>query len=140
MTTPSTPDQIQVPSYATDPYATSYPETLPFWEAAAQGRFLLKTCNHCKKAHWYPRIVCPLCSSTEVDWKQASGRATLYSFSVMEKADPPFALAYVELEEGPIITSNIVGTDFKTLRIGQALSVDFKQTPEGRFVPIFKPA
>jgi len=126
-------------SYLDDTYAMSYPETHAFWEASASGRFLVKTCQTCNKAHWYPRIVCPLCGGSETDWQEASGNATLFSYSLMEKADPPYALAWVELEEGPIMITNIVDCDFSQLKIGQALKVRFRQCPEGRYMPVFLP-
>ena len=126
-------------TYLDDIFATTYPETAPFWDAAAQNRLLIKTCKACKRAHWYPRVVCPLCGSDDTEWKEASGNGTIYSFSVIERADPPYVLAYVEMEEGPIAITNLVDCDFKSLKIGGKVKVQFQQTPEGRSVPVYKP-
>ncbi|WP_454675080.1 Zn-ribbon domain-containing OB-fold protein [Achromobacter pestifer] len=128
---------IERTTYLDDPYALAYPETAPFWAAAEQQRLLLKTCNQCKRAHWYPRIVCPLCASDDTDWKPASGQGSLYAFSIIERADPPYALAYIELDEGPILLSNLVDCDLRALRIGQRVSAVFRQTPDGRSAPYF---
>lgn len=123
-----------------DPFAAAYPESSEFWAAAAQGRLLLPTCTDCGKAHWYPRAVCPLCGSQRLEWKQASGRGSLYAFSPARRADPPYILAYVTLDEGPTLMSNIVDARFEDLHIGQAVSVRFQPAAEGRMMPFFVPA
>lgn len=126
-------------TYLDDIFASTYPENAPFWEAAGQHRLLIKTCKTCNRAHWYPRVICPLCGSDDTEWKDASGLGTIYSFSVIERADPPYMIAYVELEEGPIAITNIVDCDFNTVRIGDKVKVQFQQTPEGRTVPVYTP-
>ena len=60
-------------------------------------------CRSCGKAHWYPRALCPFCFSADIDWRQASGAGAIYSFSVMRRASPPHAIAYVTLAEGPSV-------------------------------------
>lgn len=120
-----------------DPFAAAYPESSEFWAAAAQGRLLLPTCTDCGKAHWYPRVVCPLCGSADLAWSEASGRGTLYAFSPARRADPPYILAYVTLDEGPTLMTNIVDARFEDLRIGQAVSVRFQPAAEGRMMPFF---
>lgn len=128
---------IDATAHQNDPYAQAYPETAPFWAAAQQGQLLLKTCNRCQRAHWYPRVVCPLCGGDDTGWEPASGQGSLYAFSIIERADPPYALAYVELDEGPILLSNMVDCDLRALRIGQRVSAVFRQTPDGRYAPYF---
>jgi len=39
------------------------PETKPFWDAAANGTLLIKKCSACGEVHYYPRALCPFCSS-----------------------------------------------------------------------------
>ena len=73
------------------------PETKPFWDAAARGTLLLKRCRACGKAHYFPRPLCPFCMSEETEWIEASGKGEIYSFSVMRRAAPPYAIAYVTL-------------------------------------------
>ncbi|MEB2317362.1 MAG: OB-fold domain-containing protein [Pseudomonadota bacterium] len=130
-------DTEQSTAWQQDPFAAAYPETGEFWAAAAQGRFLLRTCTDCGKAHWHPRVVCPLCGSQRLEWKQASGRGTLYAFSPARRADPPYLLAYVTLEEGPTLMTNIVDARYEDLRIGQAVGVQFRPAAEGRMMPFF---
>lgn len=123
-----------------DPFAAAYPETAEFWDAAARGRLLLRTCSDCGKAHWYPRVICPLCGSANLRWAEASGRGTIYAFTVARKAEPTYILAYVTLAEGPRLMTNIVDARFEDLRIGQEVSVRFQPAAEGRMMPFFAPA
>jgi uncharacterized OB-fold protein len=115
-------------------------ETEAFWNAAREGRFVVPTCGACRKAHWYPRAICPFCSSENVQWRSASGRGTVYTFSVMRRAKEPYAIAYVTLAEGPTMMTNIVDCDFDRLHIGQPVAVVFQETEGGPPVPMFKPA
>ena len=116
------------------------PETRPFWEAAAEGRLLVKRCTACGQAHHYPRSICPFCFGDATEWLPASGRGTIYSYSVMRRAPEPYAIAYVTLDEGVTMMTNIVDCDLDALRIGQPVKVAFKPTDGGPPVPMFTPA
>jgi uncharacterized OB-fold protein len=115
-------------------------ETEAFFDAARQGRFMIPVCTACGKAHWYPRAICPFCSSDKVEWREASGKGTIYTFSVMRRVKEPYAIAHVTLAEGPTMLTNIVDCDLDTVRIGQPVAVVFKETENGPPVPMFKPA
>lgn len=127
-------------SFENDVYATTYPETEPFWRASANSKLLLKRCAACMKTHWYPRVVCPLCGSDKTDWIEASGRGEVYSYSVIERADPQYILAWVRLEEGPTLITNIVDCKLDAVGIGDQVEVAFRRAKEGRTVPVFVPA
>lgn len=115
------------------------PDSAPFWQAAREGRFLLRRCTACGEAHWYPRARCPYCLG-EAEWTEASGRGTIYTFSVMRRAPVPYAIAYVMLEEGPAMLTNIVDCDLEALTIGQRVRVVFKPSEgQGPPVPMFRP-
>ena len=116
------------------------PETKPFWDAAGKGQLMIKTCTACNQPHFYPRALCPFCMSDRTEWRQASGRGTVYSFSVMKRAEVPYAIAYVTLEEGPTMLTNIVDCDLDGIRIGQRVAVTFKPSDGGPPVPMFTPA
>jgi hypothetical protein len=116
------------------------PEIQPYFDAAAGGKLLVKRCTACGELHHYPRAICPFCGSDRTEWVEASGRGTLYSFSVLRRAAPPYAIAYVTLAEGPTMMTNMVDTDLDTLRVGQAVRVVFKATEGGSPVPMFTPA
>jgi uncharacterized protein len=115
-------------------------ETKIFWDAAREGRFLVPFCSACGKAHWYPRAICPFCDSDKIEWRNASGKGTIYTFSVMRRAKDPYAIAHVTLAEGPTMLTNIVDCDFDKLKIGQPVTVVFQETENGPPAPMFKPA
>ena len=115
-------------------------ETKPFWDAAAEGRLVIKQCTACGQAHHYPRAICPFCASDRTEWITASGRGTIYSYSVMRRVPVPYAIGYVTLEEGVTMMTNIVDCDLDAVRVGQAVRVVFKPSEGGPPVPMFAPA
>ncbi len=122
-----------------DPYVAQHPWGRTFWQAAAANRFLLPRCTVCGRARWYPRPFCPFCAEPDVQWVEASGRGRIYAFSALHKAAIPNIVAYVELEEGPVMMTNLVDCTMGTIAIGQAVVVRFRAAPEGRCVPVFTP-
>ncbi len=122
------------------------PETRQFWAATAAGRLLLKRCLDCASVIWYPRALCPDCSSLHTEWFEASGRGRVYSYTVNHRPEgayqdcAPFVLAYVELDEGPRMLTNIVGADVAELAVGLLVEVEFHDTGEGSALPRFRPA
>jgi len=114
-------------------------ETQPFWDAAAEGKLLIKKCNACGEPHFYPRANCPFCFSGDTVWQQASGAGTIYTYSVMRRAPVPYAIAYVTLAEGPTMMTNIVDCDLDGIKIGQQVKLVFKATEGGPPVPCFAP-
>jgi len=122
-------------------------ETAPFWNACREHRLLLRTCNRCGTVSFYPRPFCPSCWSDDVSWVDASGRATLYTWSVVHRNDlPPFdqrvpyVAAIVELAEGPLMMTNIVDVEHDDLRIGMPLEVVFRAESDDIVIPLFRPA
>ncbi len=116
------------------------PETQAYWDATKQGKLLIKKCEACGERHFYPRALCPFCFSDRTVWIEASGRGSIYSFSVMRRVPVPYAIAYVTLEEGPAMMTNIVDCDLDALQIGQTVRVVFKTADNGHQVPMFTPA
>ena len=116
-------------------------ETQPFWDAAADGKLLIKKCNACGEVHFYPRAMCPFCFSDKTVWQEASGDGVIYTYSVMRRGAPvPYAIAYVTLAEGPTMMTNIVDCDLDQIRVGQAVKLVFKPSEGGPPVPMFTPA
>ena len=121
-------------------------ETEPYWDGAAEGRLVLPRCDACGNVIWYPRRFCPVCHTSSVTWFDASGRGTVYSYTVVRNGRgpwremSPYVIAYVELEEGPRVLTNVVGADPDTVTVGMPVRVVFDPTPEGRAVPRFTPA
>lgn len=114
--------------------------TRPYWAAAEEGRLLIRRCAACGRAHHYPREFCPHCWSEDVTWEEASGRATLYTWSTVHRNDlPPFGdrtpyvAAVVDLAEGPRMMTELVESG--DMAAGMLLRVTFR---EGK--PVFRPA
>ncbi len=116
------------------------PESQAFWTAADEGRLLVKKCRACGEVHHYPRDICPHCLSADTEWLQAAGTGTIYSFSTMGKGDAAYTLAFVTLDEGVTLMTNLVDCDINTIVIGQKVKVAFKSTEGGHAVPMFTPA
>lgn len=91
------------------------PDTQPYFDYAARGELRLPRCRACGLMFFYPRSACPDCSSEDLEWELCSGRATLHTYLITMRPaagfeeDAPYAIAVVELAEGPRMMSNIVG-------------------------------
>jgi uncharacterized OB-fold protein len=114
-------------------------EIQAFFDAAREGRLLLKHCLACGELHYYPRAVCPFCASERIEWVAAKGGGKIYSYSVMRRVEQPYALAYVTLDEGVTMLTNLVDCDFDRLRIGDAVRLVFKPAAGGQMIPMFTP-
>jgi uncharacterized OB-fold protein len=119
---------------------TTTAESRAYWEAAVHGILLLPRCRACGNAHFYPRAFCPHCFSVKLEMFEATGRGAIYTFSVMRRAEPPFAIAYVRLEEGPTLLTRIVDADLETLRCEQPVRLAFRSSQTGEAIPVFTPA
>jgi uncharacterized protein len=115
------------------------PETKEFWDATSRGKLLLKRCRACGAAHYYPRALCPFCQG-ETEWFEARGTGVIYSFSVMRRVPAPYAIAYVTLDEGVTMMTNIVDCDFDALDVGERVRLVMKPSEGGLPVPMFTPA
>ena len=116
------------------------PENKPFWDAASEGKLLIKHCNACGENHYYPRSNCPLCGSDQTDWLESKGKGEIYSLSTMRRGpDAPYTLAYVTLDEGPAVMTNIETGDHDALTIGQRVAVNFIASDGGPPYPLFTP-
>lgn len=113
-------------------------ESPQFWAATERGELLVPRCDACGRFSWPPRPFCPLCGSQDtVSLIPATGTGTVYSFTIVRKARgafrelTPYVVAYVELDEGPRILSNIIGVDPESVRIGARVQVTFDLHPDG---------
>ena len=114
-------------------------ENQRFFDAAAEGKLLIGQCNACGQPHYYPRALCPFCFS-ETTWIESNGKGEIYSLSTMRRgAGTPFTLAYVTLDEGPAVLTNIATDDHDSLCIGQRVAVTFVPSDGGPPVPMFAP-
>ncbi|GLZ09215.1 hypothetical protein Acsp03_66810 [Actinomadura sp. NBRC 104412] len=120
-------------------------DTRPYWDGVARGELLLQHCLSCTRAIFYPRAVCPLCFSTELEWRPASGTGTVYSYTVLRRAfgrfatNPPTVVALVDLDEGVRMMTHLVEVDPADVRIGSRVKVTVKTVEDGLSLPCFTP-
>ncbi|WP_340373225.1 Zn-ribbon domain-containing OB-fold protein [Peribacillus sp. FSL E2-0218] len=121
----------------------THPEHEEYWRAAAEGKLIIKHCESCGEYHHYPRVLCPFCKSGKTTWKEAKGTGTIYTYSVMRKGSP-YVIAFVTLDEGPRMMTNIIDCDLDELHIDQRVKVAFMQSGNqnnpGPCVPCFTPS
>ena len=121
-------------------------ESKGYWEACRRHELRVQRCRACDSLRFYPRAVCPACMSSEVEWVLCSGLGTVYTFTVTYqnqapgfRDDLPYVLAYVELEEGVQMLTNIVDCPPEEVRIGMPVEVIFEDVGEEVAVPRFRP-
>ncbi len=122
-------------------------ESKPFWDACARHQFLVQKCPACGTVQYYPRSVCAACWSPDVDWVPSAGRGRVYTFTVTHRTQArgfrdelPYVLAWIELDEGVQVMSNIVGVDVAKVSIGMPVRVTFDDVKEGFSIPKFTAA
>jgi uncharacterized OB-fold protein len=118
----------------------------PFWDGAKRHELLLQKCSACGHVWFPPSLRCPKCLSTEYEWSKASGRGKVWSWIVMWQryfpafeTDIPYNVAYVELEEGPKLMTNIVGCDNDAIHCDMPVEVVFEDVTPEITLPKFKP-
>ena len=116
-----------------------------FWEACARRELYLQRCRSCGALRFYPRALCPECLSASTDYLRASGRGTVYTFTVTYqnqapgfREELPYVLAWIELEEGLRILSNVIGSSPDEVRVGMPVEVDFEEVGEAIVLPKFR--
>lgn len=124
-------------SFLEDPFVAANPEQRPFWAAAEEGRLLGKRCQSCDRFHWYPRSICPFCHSADTYWSPLSGLGRVHAFSTLRRARPAYIVAYVQLDEGPMLLTNLIESAALRPEIGLRVQVVFRRTEQGRCAPKF---
>jgi uncharacterized protein len=120
------------------------PTTAAFWAGARERRLMLPRCIGCRR--WlHPQAAGCRCRAVEVEWQEASGRATLVAFTMVRRAahpalagDVPYTILLVALDEGPQLVSGLPG-DGHRLRIGERLQVRFDEIDDELTLPRFAP-
>ncbi len=122
------------------------PETQHFWDGTRAGELRLQRCDDCSHTYFPPRPFCPQCGSRKVSIVKASGKATLYSYVISHRRAPgfdaPYAVAVVELAEGPRMMTNIVDCPQtpEALQLDMALEVTFAKQDDAITLPLFRPS
>ncbi len=119
-------------------------DSRPYWEGLANGELRIQRCKTCAQAIFYPRAMCPHCHSDQLEWIVASGKGTIYTYTVAHQAfgpfaaDVPFVVALVELEEGVRMMSRVVDAPSERVTIGAAVSVTFESIGDELTLPYFR--
>jgi hypothetical protein len=107
-------------------------DSAPFWEAACRGELRLQRCGGCGLVRFPPSLLCARCLSEEAEWVRLSGRGTVYSWIVVHQSqhpafnpDAPYNVVIVQLDEGPRLHGNLVGTPNEEIHIGMPVEVVF---------------
>ena len=126
------------------------PDTQPFWDATKRHELTYQTCNSCNAVIFYPRQHCTTCGSLETTWHVSKGTGTVYTFSVvMQSRHPafaelgPYAIAYIDLDEGFRMMSNVVGVQdpIRDIHCGMRVKLRWEDQGEGGIsLPLFEPA
>ena len=119
-------------------------ESRPYWEGLARGELRIQRCDVCSRAVFYPRSLCPHCHSQKLSWIVATGKGTIYSYTVAHQAygvfaqDIPFVVAIVELEEGVRMMTRIIDAPRERIFLGLAVQVTFEKVGEDLTLPYFR--
>jgi hypothetical protein len=123
------------------------PETQHFWDGTQAGELRLQRCDACANVYFPPRPFCPACASRKVSMFKASGKGKLYSYVINHRLaapgfTPPYAIAVVELDEGPRMMSNIIDCPQtpEALELDMKLEVAFEKLDDKITLPMFRPA
>lgn len=131
--------------YPTGPVPCDVPVERPYWESCREHAMRIQACDDCGNYRFYPGYVCDRCGSTALTWTPVSGRGEVHTFSIVHRPaagfpDRPYAWALIELEEGVVMASNVVGCPVDDVQIGMAVEVVYADlTPEWT-VPRFRPS
>lgn len=128
----------------TIPLANS--DTKPFWDGCLEGKLLLQRCTKCGTLRHPPSPACANCLSEECEWLPASGRGTIYTFTIVRENRArgwdkmvPYVLAVIELEEGPRMLTNLVDIAPEAVAIGMPVVATFAALDGTTKLPLFKP-
>jgi len=120
-------------------------DTRPFWEATKQHELRYQTCDDCDGIVFYPRRHCPHCMSMKLSWKTSRGEGTVYTYTVIRQIGhpafrelAPYVVAWIDLDEGFRMLSNVVGVDVDNVHIGQRVRVTWEDQ-DGVSLPLFTP-
>ncbi len=129
------------------PLPVPMPWTQPFWDAARGHKLVLKYCKQCGNIDHPPYLYCTKCGSEDQEWREASGRATLYAYAINVFGVPfpfwddlPYVVALIDLEEGVRMISNIVDCPHEEIVNGMPLEVVFEDVSEEISLPKWRPA
>lgn len=119
--------------------------TRPYWEATRERRLLLQRCRSCGRLVHHPREACPACLGLDLDWVESAGTGVVHArsvhqrpFEAMTKADCPYVVAFVDLDDGVRFLSNIVGAERQSVVVGDRVQLAWEPIGAGLHLPVFE--
>lgn len=138
---------ISADDAARKPLPTPDADTATFWRGLHDGKLLLQHCTDCGHVQYYQQAICRACGHENLVHRAASGRGRIYSFSVVHrapgpafKADIPYAVILVELEEGPRMISTYTGGSPDDVTFDMEVVLTFDKVSDDITLPRFKKA
>jgi hypothetical protein len=117
----------------------------PFWDGANEGRLRMQRCERCRHIRYPIQPHCPKCLATDTEWIDLSGKGEVFSKIVYQRAfhpafadDVPYNVVLIQLQEGPRMFSNVVGSPTDEITVGAAVSVVFEEAADGVAIPRFR--
>jgi uncharacterized OB-fold protein len=122
------------------------PLDAPFWDALRRHELVVQRCDECGALRFVPSVRCRRCGSSSATWVPMSGDATVYTYTIVHRAptpayqaDAPYAIAYVELAEGPRMPTRLVDVDTDEVAIGMPVEVVFDDVDDDLTLYRFRP-
>ena len=130
------------------PVPVATPESDFFWDKTRKHELWIQKCVDCDTAFFYPRMICPDCLEDKIEWFKTSGKGFLYTYMINHRPPPgfedeaPYAIAIVQLDEGPRMMTNIVGIENtpENLVLDMPLEVVFQDIVDDMSLPKWRPA
>jgi len=114
-----------------------------YYDGLRQGKLMLKHCRDCDRPYFYPRELCPHCYSDALEWRESPGLGAVYSYTIVRRPPPimkgrePYAVALVELDDGPRMMAPVVGCPPDKVHIGQRVCIAFERIDDDLTLPQF---
>lgn len=129
-----------LPDRDSEPHAT-------FWSACDEGRLLIQSCPDCESVQFFPRTWCRFCGSNRIEWVETDGTGDVHTYTIVRRAtelpsfadEIPYVVAYVELEEGVRICTNVVDCEPDAVESGMAVELTFDRVTDELALPKFRP-
>lgn len=128
------------------PRPVATPVTQPYWDALRDERIAIQRCGDCRGWVHYPRNRCSHCLSENLAFEPVGSTGKVYTFSVARQPTSaafldmtPMVIGIVELDDGPKVTTNVIGIDADNVRVGMPVTVVFDHGDDGMTLLYFKP-
>lgn len=127
------------------PIPVPSPESQPYWDGLREHKLLTPRCDACESYWFPPALLCPRCNSAKWTWTAVSGRGRIFSYVVYHRVyhpgfadEVPYAVAVIELDEGPRLISNVIGVAPDKLVCDMKVEVVYQPITEAITLPKFK--